>query len=285
MGGCSAVQLVNSVSRIYDVHEITDVPFGQNAQLKLDLYLPDKPPLSQERTPVVVFFYGGSWNRGDKAEYAFAGRKLASMGFIVGIPNYRLYPEVTYPAFLEDSAQGVKKVLELTRQEAFKAYRPADQVVVMGHSAGAYNAAMLAMDDRWLASAGLNRKTLVQGLIGMAGAYNIYPIRVPEVKPVFHHPNYPEKSQPIDFVKESNIDTLILAPENDDLVSLERNSFALAKALAQNSTPKQLVTVKGTDHISLIGTLSPLLFFKGDSAQPIAQFIHSLQKPQTNSRF
>ena len=280
LGGCSAVQIVNSVSKIYPVSIQKDIAFGQNPRDRFDIYYPDNRNPNFEHTPVVVFIYGGSWNRGEKSEYEFVGRKLASMGYITMLPNYRVYPEVVYPDFLKDGAKSIAAFLPMLKQEELAKLNPSQKIILMGHSAGAYNAAMLAMDDRWLADQNLERENLVAGLIGMAGAYNIYPIGVPEVRPVFNHPNYPEKSQPIEFVDQSSVPTLLLAPQSDRLVSLERNTFALKNELDRAGTQNRLETIADTDHISILGTLSPLLFFKGDSIAPIANFVERVNRNQ-----
>jgi acetyl esterase/lipase len=278
LGGCSALQVVNSVSKIYTAEVKENIEFGAHPKLKYDLYLPDNANEEFSSTPVVVFFYGGSWNRGDKSEYEFVGRRLASMGYITAVPNYRLYPEVQYPDFLEDGAQSIAHLSkELAKPEYIK-LNPATQYVLMGHSAGAYNAAMLALDPRWLNAAGLEHQTKVQGLIGLAGAYNIYPIKDTDVQPVFNHPNYPTKSQPIDYANKGNAPTLLLAPESDTLVSIERNTIALNNALTKAGNTSTVESVDGTDHITLIGTLSPLLFFKGSTAKPIEAFIRKLHQ-------
>ncbi|MCQ8896626.1 alpha/beta hydrolase [Limnobacter humi] len=277
LSGCSALQLVNSVSRIYTADTRENIPFDSNPALKFDLYLPEKPADSAGPTPVVVFFYGGSWNRGNKSEYEFVGRRLASMGYIAAVPNYRLYPEVSYPDFLIDNAKSVKAILNELQKSDYSRYQPDSRVVLMGHSAGAYNAAMLAYDERWLKQVGLNLPSTVKGFVGIAGAYNLYPINDVEVRPVFHHPNYPKNSQPIDFAANTTVPSLILAPESDNLVSIEINSVALHKALDRAQVPNRYLQVKGTDHITIIGTFSPVLFFKGSTSQPIAQFVESLQ--------
>lgn len=280
LSGCSAIQVVNTSSRIHGAEIVQNINFDANPRLSMDLYLPkrdSKTPVGQT-TPVIMFFYGGSWNRGEKSEYEFVGRKLASMGYIVAIPNYRLYPEVKYPDFLIDGAQATAKLLEIIQGGTLKDLNPDSQVVFMGHSAGAYNAAMLALDDRWLGQEKLDRKQIVKGLIGMAGAYNIYPIAVEEVKPVFNHPNYPSRSQPIDYTAGKKLPTLLLVPETDTLVSIEKNTTQFHNALVKDGSPAQVVTVKGTDHITLVATLSPLLFFKGSSTEPIQKFISSLTK-------
>jgi acetyl esterase/lipase len=77
------------------------------------------------------------------------------------------------------------------------------RVFVMGHSAGGYNAAMLALDARWLKATGHSPAELA-GWIGLAGPYDFYPITNPAAKPVFFHPNYPEKSQPMAFISATS---------------------------------------------------------------------------------
>ena len=54
--------------------------------------------------PVVVFFYGGSWQSGRRQDYSFVAQALTSRGCVVVIPDYRLYPEANFPAFVEDGA-------------------------------------------------------------------------------------------------------------------------------------------------------------------------------------
>ncbi|MGV3468299.1 MULTISPECIES: alpha/beta hydrolase [unclassified Limnobacter] len=278
LGGCSALQVVNSVSKIYTAEVKENIAFGVHPKLKYDLYLPDNANEEFSNTPVIVFFYGGSWNRGDKSEYEFVGRRLASMGYITAVPNYRLYPEVKYPDFLEDGAQSLAHLKKELQKPEYKSLNPAQQYVLMGHSAGAYNAAMLALDPRWLNAVGLEHRTTVKGLIGLAGAYNIYPIKDTDVQPVFDHPNYPPQSQPIDYANKSNVPSLLLAPQSDTLVSIERNTHALQNALASAGNLSKMEKIDGTDHVTLIGTLSPLLFFKGSTVKPIDEFVRELHQ-------
>lgn len=278
LGGCSSLQLVNSVSKFYDVDVKKDLSYGDNHRQRYDLYLPEEGKKNFSSTPVIIFFYGGSWNRGEKSEYEFVGRRLASMGYITAIPNYRLYPEVKYPEFLEDGAQSIVQIQKELSKAEYASYKPASRCILMGHSAGGYNAAMLAFDSRWLTKAGASYGNLIQGFIGVAGAYNIYPISNPEVQPVFNHPDYPEKSQPIEYSTYKQVPSLILTPAEDSLVNIEQNSKALHDALISAGNNSSFQTVEGTDHITLIGTLSPLLFFKGSSVKAIEDFIEALNE-------
>src|SRR5688500_1911214 len=120
-----------------------DVPYGEGERQALDIYAPRQVggPL-----PVVFFTYGGSWMDGDRRNYDFAGRALAAQGFVVVIADYRLVPELEYPGFLEDCASAFAWVVDHIGQYGGDPRR----IALMGHSAGAYNATMLALDPAYL---------------------------------------------------------------------------------------------------------------------------------------
>ncbi|MDP5104505.1 MAG: alpha/beta hydrolase, partial [Erythrobacter sp.] len=128
------------------------VPFGSHGQT-LDIWAPDKASatVSGGKLPVVIFWYGGGWAKGDRASYAFAGRALANEGFLVVIPDYRKVPKVRFPAFLEDGAEAVA----WARDNIAAHGGDPEKIAFMGHSAGAYQAVMLALDAKWLTAAGV----------------------------------------------------------------------------------------------------------------------------------
>ena len=276
LSACSPLGLVNGVAKVYPADVQRDIAYGDSPKQALDLYLPSPERLTAgQKTPVVVFFYGGSWNSGDKSMYGFIGRRMAAAGFITAVANYRLYPDVVYPEFLHDSAKAVRKVHELMTSAEFADWRPSEKLFLMGHSAGAYNSAMLAMDDRWLAAEGLNRQELLTAWIGLAGPYDLYPITMEDVKPVFHHPDYPPQSNPIEFTEQSVIPALLVAPEDDETIRTEIHSYALAELLTEQGADHQLVTVPKTGHVTLIGSFSPLLLFTPSAMVPVENFIRA----------
>ncbi|MES1264330.1 MAG: alpha/beta hydrolase, partial [Variovorax sp.] len=184
------LNLIARVAGGFDVR--ADVPYGPLPRQRLDVYTP-RGTAPAGGWPMVVFFYGGSWNNGARADYAFVGAALASHGALVLVADYRLYPEVRYPDFLADSAQALAYGLK----EASRLGADPKRVYVMGHSAGAYNAAMLALDPRWLTATG-HAPTELAGLIGLAGPYDFFPTDDRDAQPVFFHPNYPVGAQPIE---------------------------------------------------------------------------------------
>ncbi|MBN57257.1 alpha/beta hydrolase [Thalassolituus sp. UBA3500] len=280
LSACSPLGLVNGISNVYNAELRKDIAYGEHERHKLDLYLPERDgALSQEETtPVLLFFYGGSWNSGSRSDYRFVGRRLASAGYIVAVADYRLYPEVRYPEFLYDSAGAVRKVSEIIRSDELKQYQPDSKMTLIGHSAGAYNAAMMALDQTWLRRENLDREDVLNGWVGIAGPYDLYPIKIEEVKPVFFHPDYPAESNPIEFAAEAVIPALLLVPEEDDLVDPQRNSVAMANKLQDAGKEVDLQQLQGTSHVTIIGTMSPLLFFKESSVEPVVQFVEKLRK-------
>ncbi len=179
LSACSTLDLVNSLVPDGTYTATLNLEYGPDPRNKLDVY----QPLDGDGYPVVVFFHGGSWTTGSREDYKFIGEALASQGILAVIAGFRLYPQVRYPDFLADSAQAVSWVA----REASLYGGDSRRLYVMGHSSGAYNAAMLALDPRWLSSAGL-APTALAGWIGLAGPYDFLPMQDPESQPVFNHP-------------------------------------------------------------------------------------------------
>jgi len=110
----------------------------------------------------------------------------------------------------------------------------------MGHSAGAYNAAMLALDPRWLAQAGMTPAQLA-GWIGLAGPYDFFPATNPDVRPVFNHPDYPKGAQPIEHAANRSSRVLLGAAARDSVV----NPGAQHRR-AMDQPPRELRTIHET---------------------------------------
>ena len=147
-------------------------------------------------TPVVVFVYGGGWDSGEKSSYAFVGSALASHGYLVFIPDYRIYPDAHYPDFLQDCAQAVR----WAKDHAAGYGGDPNQLFLMGHSAGAYNVAMLATDPQWLGAVGLDPHSDIKGVVGLAGPYDFLPLESDELKDIFGAVGQKPSSQPINHV-------------------------------------------------------------------------------------
>ena len=267
LAACSPLGTLNAVIPSSSYTFNADVAYGPLVRQRMDIYRPSSTaPVAG--WPVVVFFYGGSWNRGEKADYKFAGEALASRGVLTLVADYRLYPEVRYPDFLKDSALALGYGLK----EAARLGGDAKRVFVMGHSAGGYNAAMLALDARWLSEVGRKPSELA-GFIGLAGAYEFLPMTNPDAQPVFFHPNYPPNTQPIEFARSPAPRTFLGAALKDSLIDPQRNTVALATKLTAAGVPLTLKLYDGVSHITLVASLARPLRFMAPTLDDIVAFI------------
>jgi len=269
LSACSGLNAVNALSPNDGARVTADLSYGPSPRNRLDVYQPKATPGQAASAPVVLFFYGGNWNSGQRGDYAFVGRALASRGIVAVVADYRLSPEVHYPEILQDSA----RALAWTVREAPRYGGDVKRLYVMGHSAGAYNAAMLALDPRWLRELGL-QPSVLHGWIGLAGPYNFLPIDVPAIKPVFYYPNTPADSQPIRHVDAAAPRTLLIAARDDKLVDPRRNTAELAAALRGAGVP---VTAEYFDHVShatLVGSIAAPLRFLAPTLDEITHFVN-----------
>ena len=269
LGGCSGVGTLNAVTARGSHTLQADVAYGGLPRQRLDVYRP-LAAAPAGGWPVVVFFYGGSWNSGERGDYRFLGEALSARGVLTLVADYRLYPEVRYPDFVEDSAQAVAFGLDHAAQWGGDPKR----VFVMGHSAGGYNAAMVALDARWLA-ANRHAPQDLAGWIGLAGPYDFFPTDNPDAQPVFFHPHYPPRAQPIEFTQTRARPTFVGAPTKDSLVSPERSTRQLAARLAAAGTPVTLRTYPGASHTTLIGAFAWPLRWVAPVLDDVVAFIQS----------
>ena len=268
LAACAPLQVLNGWARVGGGHVLgADVPYGPLPRQRLDIYTPSSAAPAGG-WPVVVFFYGGSWHSGDRADYGFVGAALAERGVLTLVADYRLYPEVSYPDFLRDSALA----LAFGLNEARRLGGDPGRVFVMGHSAGGYNAAMLALDPRWLAATGHAPADLA-GWIGLAGPYDFLPTDNPQAQVVFHHPDYPPQAQPIQFAHQAAPPSFLGAPLHDSVVNPRRSTQALAAQLQAAGTPVTLRLYDGASHASLIGAMAPPLRWVAPVLADVLDFI------------
>ncbi len=240
-----------------------DIPYGENERLKLDIYTPDKPDASRA---VVVFFYGGSWQSGSKDYYRFVGQALASRGYTVVIPDYRLYPEVHYPDFLQDSAHAVAWVNTHIGEYGANP----KNLFLAGHSAGAYNAIMLALNGTYLKNEGYDAHNL-KGAIGLAGPYDFLPFTDPKIIEIFS--TAPDKAtQPITYAGANKPPLLLLHGDADDEVGL-KNSNNLAAKQKQYHSPVEENIYPGVGHYGIILSLSGIFRSKAPALDEMDGFI------------
>jgi acetyl esterase/lipase len=232
------------------------VAYGPLPRQRFDVYVPGTSIDEADKAagaPLVIFIYGGSWRMGSRRDYGFAGQALAARGFVVMVVDYRLHPDVRYPDFLKDCAQAVGYGLDHARELGADPRR----VFLFGHSAGAYNAAMLALDPRWLRATGHSPDELA-GWVGLAGPYDFLPIVDPDVKLVFDWPGTPPDTQPIHHADDlaRPLPVFIGAARDDSVVRQEKNSAPLAERLRARGAAVTFRSYERVNHALLVGALA-----------------------------
>jgi acetyl esterase/lipase len=267
LSGCSGLRLLDTITPSSGYTRTADIAYGSDPRQRLDVYRPLQAAVGQ---PVVVFFYGGSWNSGARGQYRYVARALAKRGITVVVADYRLYPQVRYPSFLEDNAQAVG----WTHRHIGEYGGNAQRLFLMGHSSGAYNAAMLALDPRWLQAVGMQPRDL-SGWIGLAGPYDFLPIDNPEVKPVFFFPDSPPDSQPINHVRAGAPPALLIAANSDSYVNPQRNTAGLAKRLRADGVSVQERYYARVNHMTLVGAFAWPLAWMAPVTDEVVRFIET----------
>lgn len=230
------------------------VAFGSHGQT-LDIWVPERA--GSAARPVVIFWYGGGWAKGDRTSYAFAGRALARAGFVVVIPDYRKVPQVHFPAFLDDGAEAVAWVEDNIAQFGGDPQR----LAFMGHSAGAYEAIMLALDSKRLVAAGADPAN-VKAAVGLSGPYDFYPFDSPRSIAAFSEWPQPEATQPITFARADAPPLLLVTSDGDETVR-PRNANNLGAKLRELGAPVEVKNYGPLDHEEIVMALSVPFRSKG----------------------
>ena len=247
LGGCSATGVLAGLTASPHVLATGDVAYGPGARDHLDVYR----PAGEGPRPVVVFFYGGGWEDGAKKDYRFVGQSLAAAGYLVVVPDYRLYPQVRYPDFLQDCARAVR----WARDHAAAYGGDPNRLFLMGHSAGAYNAAMLTLDRRLLAAVGMDPRRDVRGMIGLAGPYDFLPLQSDTLKIVFGPEQNRPATQPIAYVAADEPPLLLMHGRTDKVVD-PGNAERLAARVREKGGRVEVVMFPRLSHPLLLAALA-----------------------------
>jgi acetyl esterase/lipase len=225
----------------------SDIAFGTTGQT-LDVWTPSGR--AAKPRPVLIFWYGGGWVKGDGRAYAFAARAYAKAGFVVVMPDYRKVPAIRFPAMLQDGAQAVK----WTRDHIAAYGGDPNRIGIAGHSAGAYTVAMLALDQRWLRAEGVDPK-IIKAAIGLSGPYNFYPFTSKRAIDALGNAADPKMTQPITFARKDAPPMLLVTSTKDTEVK-PHNAYELTARLKQLGAPVTMIDYPDLSHEDVAMALS-----------------------------
>lgn len=266
LAACSPLGVLSAVSPSRHYERIADLPYGEQERQFVDVY---KPLAAPPGAPLVIYFYGGGWSDGSKEEFEFVASSLTRAGLVVAIPDYSLYPDVVFPKYVEDSAAAVAWILENAGQFGANTSR----TYLMGHSAGAQIAALLAIDRRYLESEGGDPRKIV-GLLGLSGPYDFLPLTEDNYLLKLFPESSREQAQAINYVSKDSPPTLLIHGGDDDIVE-PGNSERLAAKLESFDVPVTMKNYAGVGHGRIVVALAPPLDFIASTLEDCIAFIRS----------
>jgi acetyl esterase/lipase len=270
LAGCDRLAAFNSLQAGSYTADLAGLSYGDNPRQRLDLYFPAE---NKRPAPLIVWFYGGSWDSGAREKYAFVAKRFTEMGYAVAIPDYRLVPDAQYPAFVEDGAMALAFLMKY--RDAHPGQLAQIPPVLAGHSAGAYNALQMVANPAFLTSVDLSRDDIA-GIIGLSGPYDFYPYDVTATQTAFGT-TPANQSQPVDQDLTGMPPMLLITGDADKTV-FPRNSIRMAK-LAPDA---RLVIIPGASHIDTVIGLGTVLTGDTRIVNPIADFLQKVtHTPQT----
>lgn len=268
------LDLLNKTFTAAGLRVIRDIPFGQHPRQKLDIYRPAEkrsrrsPGESMEEPlPVIVFFYGSVWQFGTRQEYEFIGATLAKQGFVVVIPDYRLFPEVIFPRFMDDNASAVAWVMKNIAQHG----GDDKAVFLMGHSSGGYSVVMLALELSHLANVGVATEQIT-GVIGLAGLYQYLNSADPLMNQIFPAPMDQPVYQPVSYVRPGAPPMLLLHGGKDVLIEPSQTVALAARLKEAGNIVESRIYPRLGHNGTILGCL-PHFAWRGPVLQDVLNFV------------
>ncbi|MEM1051055.1 MAG: alpha/beta hydrolase [Pseudomonadota bacterium] len=245
---------------------------GEHPQQKLIVWAPEEHPAKDPLRPVLLFVHGGSWRWGDPEDYDFVGRAFVEQGFVVVLAGYRLEDAGKFPAMIEDTARAIS----WAHAEIERYGGDPQSIVITGHSAGAYNVMMAALEESWLASHSLT-STDIAGVVGLSGPYDFLPLDSDSTIASFGHVEAGEAlaaTQPINLTRADSPPMLLIHGEKDTLVGV-RHSRDLASTVSEAGGEAKLELYPDMAHNDPLISIAAPWRKRRDIVPKIADFVRA----------
>ncbi len=265
VSGCSPRQAVEFFLVHHDFDLTPDLAYGSDAREHLDVY---RPRAAKAAAPVVIFLYGSRWQHGSKNEYHLLGQALTGRGLVAVVPDYRLYPQVVFPGWVADAARAVRWV-----GDSISSYGgDPNRIFIVGHSAGAHTAALLALDPQYLRRAGVAAGS-VRGVVSLAG-----PVATawtdPDVRTLMGPPEGWRTTYPLEHAKGTGPPLLLLHGGMDKTVAFQ-NSVRLGSRIREHGGCARVVLYKNLTHVGIVIALAAPVLNLAPVMEEIVRFVRS----------
>ena len=246
------------------VVESLNLAYGEHKDQVLDLV-----NLENSRDcPVILFFHGGSWRWGQKDYHREIGKQFAKSGIIFATANYRLYPEVRFPAFPRDASLAVKWL----RENVAKHGGDPSRIFLMGHSAGAHSMALVGLDESYLKEVG-GDFSWIRGVIGMSCPYYFDPNKEFLYREIFNVGRDHEEFMPLCLVDGGNEPPfLVMHGFFDPLVAVEgAEKFINKMRAAGGKVTRRIYSSHG--HFSLVRRTTSWHIWPNPLLKDVVEFV------------
>jgi acetyl esterase/lipase len=235
-----------------------NIAYGENPRQRYNLFAPEQG----NNFPLLIFVQGGAWQFADKEGYDFVGHAFASKGYLTAVIDYRLVPEVQYPAFVDDTAKAVAHM----RAEAGKHGGDPTRVYLVGHSAGAYNIIQAMLNPAFAAE-----MENVKAAAAMAGPYKFVPLTDARAIKAFSNFSPVEETQPEKFLRPDQ-PPILLVHGVDDTEVLPASSEYFYNEIKKVTNRVELHIYSSTNHVSILGDLSRPFRYRSNAFPDIIAF-------------
>lgn len=264
LAACAPVTLLNGITPSGSYSKAKNISYGPLERHTLDIYKADEP---RANAPVLIFIHGGSWEDGSKDIYKFLAEGFTSEGFDVAVPNYRLYPNAVYPQMLEDSAKAVAHVAKQF---------PGRPIVIMGHSAGGYNALMIGLNKAYLSKENVSLCDRVSGIVSLAAPTGVYELKKEPLITIFPD-RFQKDDAPLAYA-DAPSPMLFVMNGSDDTTVGPKNAEVLAKKVTARGGAATLKIYEGVNHTEAVQFLSRHFDGKAMLKADIVNFMDALPK-------
>lgn len=265
-----AVHILNAITQ-KNFKLQRDIAYADDMRHRLDIYAPlEQAGQTPVLKPVILFVHGGTWQRGDKNQYLFAGESFSQAGYVVAVMNYRLAPRHKYPDYVQDVALAIKWLSQHIQDYS----GDPNQLVLIGHSAGAFNIVSAINNEKWLSEVDVP-VSVIKAVIGLAGPYSFSIPEHPDTIPAFEENTNSADVMADRYIRPDAPPHLLMIASDDELVTAD-NTFKLAKALRDKKVPVQIEVVKGASHISIMSSVATRLAWHKPTRQLILGYLNSV---------
>ena len=186
---------------------------------------------------------------GDRSEESFVGQRFAAAGYLTVVTSYRLSPRVSHPAHIQDAAAAFAWVKRNVRQHG----GDPDRIIVIGHSAGAYLAMLLATDSRYLAAHKLSPGD-IKGLVPVSGFFWVDKPGVAPDRPTYVWGTDQKvwiEASPAHYLRAGLPPVLLIDTDGDEDWRQQQNVDMAAALRAAGNKDVTSHQVKGRTHMSV----------------------------------